>query len=135
MLSRPNRCTSGYLDPQTGQLCRRLTFAQPCYRCQEEDKRRREDIVREQRTKDAVRQPPTPSESPGAARRPPQQPPTPWESPSAFRRRLRMPSLAAAIFALAAGALLGPMIIYPLLPDAAADKVIELQQWVGGMLG
>ena len=46
-----------------------------------------------------------------------------------------MPSLLSAIFALAAGALIGPMFIFPLLPDAAADKVIELQQWVSGMLG
>ena len=46
-----------------------------------------------------------------------------------------MPSVLSAIFALAAGALLGPIFIFPLLPSAAADKVIEIQQWVSGILG
>ena len=46
-----------------------------------------------------------------------------------------MPSSLSAILVLAAGALIGPMFIFPLLPDAAADRVVELQQWVSDTLG
>ena len=46
-----------------------------------------------------------------------------------------MPSLRSAILAVAAGALIGPVFVFPLLPDAAADQVIELQQWVSDTLG
>ena len=77
----------------------------------------------------------TPQRSANQSRPSPQQPGTPWRYSSSRRRSRRMPSLLSAIFALAAGALIGPMFIFPLLPDAAADKVIELQQWVSGMLG
>ena len=55
--------------------------------------------------------------------------------PGSRRRPRRMPSLRSAILALAAGALFGPMFVFPLLPDAAAGPVIELQQWVSDTLG
>ena len=68
----------------------------------------------------------------------PQRPPRPHAPrrfPGRRRRSRRMPSLRSAILALAAGALIGPVFIFPLLPDVAADQVIELQQWVSDTLG
>ena len=68
----------------------------------------------------------------------PQRPPrprAPRRFPGRRRRSRRMPSLRSAILALAAGALIGPVFIFPLLPDVAADQVIELQQWVSDTLG
>ena len=65
----------------------------------------------------------------------PQRPRAPRRFPGSRRRPRRMPSLRSAILALAAGVLFGPMFVFPLLPDAAAGPVIELQQWVSDTLG
>ncbi len=64
-----------------------------------------------------------------------QRPRAPRRFPGARRRPRRMPSLRSAILAVAAGVLFGPMFVFPLLPDAAAGPVIELQQWVSDTLG
>ena len=70
-----------------------------------------------------------------AKSRQPQRPRAPRRFPGARRRPRKMPSLRSAIPAVAAGVLFGPMFVFPLLPDAAADQVIELQHWVSEILG